>query len=460
MCKKNSNFAAVMKKSSLFILFLMTLTACNVSHEKFVVHETTPLYAAPDETSQIVGEQKFSDTEPVISKEVKDNFALIKRVKQDDVPVEYWLPLSDVNAVAPAGTTDKEEVSDILVVVPKKLTFYARPEVNKKKAIFNLSKGDTIRALGRHEGWVHAEVVQYQHSGKGKKEKDERVAAYGWVEESPANLEAAGQMTQHAYDRHALAKVNPKKATRLTYLEDMRSGKGLLDHAWMGKIWPICRILFIVSAVLALIWNILVFGKFTERADCDHTMLPIMFVVLVLSCFIKYPHWFVSILLLFACLMVLYPMLLTKAAIGFKWTYYLTTGALCLVYLLADFNANNYSGLDWLWHAFCFFILGCAVYGFMIGLCTRCDDHVCPHCSFYGNHIYQGSHETSSAARLEDNGYTDDYSHTEYHGGRQINYYNRTHHYRWVRDITKHMHYSCRNCGADFTTRTTRTVSA
>ena len=449
-----------MKKSSLFILFLMTLTACNVSHEKFVVHETTPLYAAPDENSQIVGEQKFSDTEPVISKEVKDNFALIKRVKQDDVPVEYWLPLSDVNAVAPAGTTDKEEVSDILVVVPKKLTFYARPEVNKKKAIFNLSKGDTIRALGRHEGWVHAEVVQYQHSGKGKKEKDERVAAYGWVEESPANLEAAGQMTQHAYDRHALAKVNPKKATRLTYLEDMRSGKGLLDHAWMGKIWPICRILFIVSAVLALIWNILVFGKFTERADCDHTLLPIFFIIVTACCFVKYPHWYMAILLPFATFMVLYPMLLTKASKAFPMTYWTLTGALCLVYLWADFSANNYSGLDWLWHAFCFFFWGCAIAGIVGSFGERSRDYTCPSCTYYGLHHYNGSHETSSKPYIHDEGYTDEYSHTEYHGGTQVNYYNRKHHYSWKRNITTHYHYTCPKCGADFSTHHSRTVDA
>ena len=449
-----------MKKISLLVSLMAIFAACNVSHEKFVVHETTPLYAEPSETAQIVGEQKYSDTEPVVSKEVKDNFALIKRVKQDEVQVEYWLPLSDINAVAPAGTTDKEEVSDLFVVVPAKLTFYARPEVNKKKAIFRLPKGDTIRAVGRYEGWLHAEVVQYKHTGKGKKEKDERVAVYGWVEETPENLEALGQITQHAYDRRALAKVNPSKAKRLTYLEDMSSGKGLLNHKWMGKLWPICRILFIVSAILALLWNIIVFGKFTERADCDHTLLPIFFVILVACCFVEYPHWYMAAALPFATLMALYPMLLTKAAKAFRTTYYTVTGALCLVYLIADFSANNYSGLDWLWHAFCFFIWACAILGLFGSFGERCHDFVCPSCTYYGLHYYNGSHETSSAAYLHDDGYTDEYSHSEYSGGTRINYYNRKHHYSWKRNITTHHRYTCPKCGADFSTHHTRTVSA
>ena len=100
------------------------------------------------------------------------------------------------------------------------------------------------------------------------------------------------------------------------------------------------------------------------------------------------------------------------------------------------------------------------VYGGLTELGVRCDGHVCPHCAFYGNHIYEGSYETSSDARLEENGYTDEYSHSEYRGGTKINYYDRKYHFRWVRDITKHVHYSCRQCGADFSTHSTRTVSA
>ena len=451
-----------MKKSILFLTFMLALTACNVSHDKFVVHETTPLYAEPDESSQIVGEQKYSDQEPVIAKQVNSDrtFALVKRIKQDEVEVEYWLPLTDINAVAPAGTTDKDEVTDMFVVVPAKLTFYARPVADKKKACFRLSKGDTIRAVGRHEGWLHAEIVQYSHKGKGKNEKDERTTAYGWVEETPANLEALGQITQRAYDRRALAKVNPKKAARLTYMEDMSSGKGLLKHKWMGKLWPACRILIAVSALLALIWNILVFFKITERADCDHELLPICFVILAVSIFAEYPHWYMGIVLPIACLMALYPLLLTKAAKAFQWTYWLVSGGLSGAYLVADFAANNYSGMSWLGHLICFFFWGIVIYTVLAGIGSRCNDHVCPHCAFYGLHVYEGTYETSSDARLEENGYTDEYSHTEYRNGTRINYYDRNYHFRWVRDITKHVHYSCRQCGADFSTHSTRTVSA
>ena len=451
-----------MKKSFLFLTCMMALAACSVGHDKFVVHETTPLYAEPDESSQIVGEQKYSDKEPVVAKQVNSDrtFALVKRIKQDEVQVEYWLPLTDINAVAPAGTTDKDEVSDILVVVPNKLTFYARPAEDKKKAIFRLAKGDTIRAVGRHDGWVHAEVVQYSHTKKKGKEVDERVAVYGWVEETPANLEALGQITQRAYDRRALAKVNPKKAARLTRMEDMSSGKGLLDHKWMGELWPACRILIGVSALLSLIWMILVFFKVTERADCDHTLLPVCFVILVPSIFVQYPHWYMAMVLPIACLMALYPLLLTKAAKAFQWTYWLVAGGLTGVYLLADFAANDYSGISWLWHLVCFFVWGTMVYTILVELGSRCNDHVCPQCAFYGLHIYEGTYETSSDARLQENGYTDEYSHTEYRNGTRVNYYDRKYHFRWVRDITKHVHYSCRQCGADFSTHTTRTVSA
>lgn len=441
------------------MVLMMVLTGCG-HHEKYVVHETTPLYAEPDETSQIVGEQKYSDSEPVVSKEVKGDFALIKRVKQDEVQVEYWLPLSDINAVAPAGTTDKEELTDYFAVVPAKLTFYTRPEVDKKKAIFRLSKGDTIRAVGRHEGWLHAEVVQYSHTGKGKKEKDERVAVYGWVEETPENLEALGQITQKAYDRRALAKVNPKKAARLTHMEDMSSGKGLLKHKWMAALWPVCRILLIVSAILALIWNILVFGKITERADCDHTILPIFLVVLAGASFIPYPHWYMAAVLPIACAMALYPLLLTGGAKAFRWTYWIVACGLTGAFLISDFAANDYSGLSWLWHIFWFGVWAFIICGVAVEFGERCDAHVCPFCAFYGNHVYEGTTETESSARLEENGYTDEYSHSKWSNGTLINFYNRTKHYRWVRDITKHEHYSCRQCGADFTTHSTRTVSA
>ena len=451
-----------MKKIFLFLSIMMALTACGVSYEKYVVHETTPLYAEPDEASQVIGEQKYSDKEPVVAKQVNSagTFALVKRIKQDEVEVEYWLPLTNVNAVAPAGTTDEDEVSDLFAVVPAKLTFYARPEVDKKKAIFRLAKGDTIRAVARHEGWLHAEVVQYSHTKKKGKEVDERVTVYGWVEETPANLEALGQITQKAYDRRALAKVNPKRAAHLTRMEDISSGKALLEHKRMSKLWPICRILFIVSAILALVWIIVVFGKFTERADCDHTLLPIFFVVLVACCFVKYPHWYMAILLPFATLMVLYPLLLTKAAKAFPAAYWFITGLLCLVYLIADFSANNYSGLDWLWHAFCFFFWGCAVAGIVGSLGERCHDYTCPSCTYYGLHHYKGSHETASQAYLHDEGYTDEYSHSEYSGGTRINYYNRKHHYSWKRKITTHEHYTCPKCGADFSTHHTRTVDA
>lgn len=449
-----------MKKFCFLFLQTALWLGCSATHEQFVVHETTPLYAEPDETSQVVGEQKYSDREPVVAEQVKGDFALVKRIKQDEVEVEYWLPLSDINAVAPAGTTDKDEESDLLVVVPKKLTFYARPEVNKKKEIFRLAKGDSVRAVGRHEGWVHAEVVQYSHTGKGKKEKDERIAVYGWVEETPENLEAVGQVTQHAYDRRALAKVNPSKAKRLTYLEDMSSGKGLLNHRGMRNVWSFCHKLFIVSAILALIWNILVLFKITERAQCDRVLLPFCLILLTASIFVKYPHWYMAAVLPFACMMVLYPLLLTNAAKAFKTTYFIAIGGFLLVYMIAEFSANNYSGLDWLWHAFCFFIWYFALYALWGGLGERCHDYVCPHCAFYGLHYHEGTDEETSKPFQEYDGYTDEYSHSETRGNVKTNYYNRVHHYSWKRTITTRAHYTCYRCRQRFTVTSRRNVSA
>ncbi len=448
-----------MKKLILFLFAMLAFTACDMSHEQFVVHETTPLYAEPDETSQVVGEQKYSDKEPVVAKRVNSagTFALVKRVKQDEVEVEYWLPLTDINAVAPAGTTDKDEKSDLFAVVPAKLTFYARPAVDKKKAIFRLSKGDTIRAVGRHEGWLHAEVVQYTHTKKKGKDVDERIAVYGWVEETPANLEALGQITRKDYDRRALAKVNPKKAAHLTRMEDISSGKALLEHKRMSKLWPAFRITIGVSALLALIWTIIVLGKFTERAQCDRSFLPICLIVLVASLFVKYPHWYMSFVIPFMCLMLLYPLLLTKAARAFRMTYYIVCAGCTLVYLLVDMSANNYSGLTWLWHAFCFFMLGCFVLGLFGAFAERCDGFVCPHCTFYGLHYFEGSDEERSKPYLQDNGYTDEYSHSEYHGNTKVNYYTRKHNYSWKQTIITHEHFTCSKCGRGFTTHSSRT---
>lgn len=445
-----------MRRHAFLLLAVLVgfLTACDVHHAKYVVHEETPLYAEPSDENPPIDVQPYSDKEPVVIRQLnlKRTFGLVKKKKKDDKRIEYWLPLTDINAVAPCGTTDPEEVCDQLVVVPKKLTIYARPEVKKGKAVLRLSKGDTVRVVARHEGWAHVEIIHYTKSG--------REAGYGWAEETEANFASAGTITQHDYDRHALTRFDPAKAAKLTRKEEIRSGKALLKYPFMGKVWPIIRWTTVACAILSFLYLLITFFHPEGRGDCDHVFLPVLGVMLGMAGACSFPHWYLMLVYPFLWYIVCYPLLLTKAAALFKPLYYSTSITMTYVYLFALFFAHDYSGLEWLWYAFLFFLLGCVAAGIFVFISTHIDSHLCPRCYHYGTHIVTGSHESSSRVYTKHTGYTDTFSHSEYHGNTKVDYYNREHHYGSFRDITTYVHYQCCKCRGTWMTHSTRTVSA
>ena len=432
------NMGTIMKKLFYSLFFTVLCCACTGCHDRqYVIHETTLAYDEPSLDSKVVGECKASYREPmdIIDVNITRTFGRLLVNGQG-----AWIPLTDINAVAPCGTSDPNEKCDIYVVVPKKLTFYSRPSTDGKP-IFRLQKGDTICAVARHEGWIHALVTQYTSGAK-----NERVTAYGWVENTPEKLSPAGVLTKQEYDWKALAKVNPEEAAKLQQEEYLSSGRDLQDNSLAMRIfWHVFRFLLYFAAVLALVWFVMV-TFVTDNGNCDKWLLPFLSVVLWIFASVTYPHWYMVLAVPVAMMMFVYPLFFTYRAGRFFLSHLVGTALLAAFYMLLYNSALGKSS----------FILGLLsvllATGIALWMEHRCRKYFCPHCHYYGKHEDMGFTDKQGEEHKGGSVY-DRYDHSERHWGVEHRYYKKVDGSFTYRFVTRYRHYRCPKCGELFTRR-------